>query len=213
MNPWLARDDVPRGEAYDARMEAQSGPNPHGEADFVEDVARRLGKPSASVLDGGCGTGRVAIVLARRGFEVAGVDIDPAMLATAQRKAPELEWTLGDLATVRLERTFDVAVLAGNTMIFVGRGREEAVLANVATHLRPGGLLVAGFQLKPTGLGVVEYDQLASAAGFELVERWATWHRDTWDGVAEYAVSVHRIKACDSSFARSREPSPLPATY
>ncbi|MDQ5854995.1 MAG: SAM-dependent methyltransferase, partial [Actinomycetota bacterium] len=51
---------------YDARwrrMEA-AGANPHGEADFVFSYGPR------SVLDAGCGTGRVAIELARRGLDV-----------------------------------------------------------------------------------------------------------------------------------------------
>src|SRR2546430_3503284 len=52
----------------------------HGEANFVVRFA------PASVLDGGCGTGRVGRELARRGIEVVGVDIDPQMLATARRK-------------------------------------------------------------------------------------------------------------------------------
>jgi ubiquinone/menaquinone biosynthesis C-methylase UbiE len=52
------------------------------------------------VLDAGCGTGRVAIELARRGIEIVGVDIDPGMLGSARRKAPELTWIEADLATV-----------------------------------------------------------------------------------------------------------------
>src|SRR5919204_5229355 len=59
---------------YEAR--ARAGENVHGEADFVESFH------PGSVLDAGCGTGRVAIELARRGIEVVGVDLDPGMLAT-----------------------------------------------------------------------------------------------------------------------------------
>ena len=72
------------GDAYDATYErrAAAGENVHGEADFVERFA------PASVLDAGCGTGRVGRELARRGRDVVGVDLDPAMLATARQKAP-----------------------------------------------------------------------------------------------------------------------------
>ncbi len=195
MNPWLL-GNAPRGDDYDALLQARAGLNPHGEADFTEDIAQRLlQKRPASVLEGGCGTGRIAVELTRRGFDVVGVDIDPAMLATAQRKAPQLVWTLGDLATVSLDRTFDLAVLAGNTMIFVGRGNELPVLSNVAKHLTAGGLLVAGFQLQADGLALAEYQQLALTAQFELVELWATWHREKWDDASDYAVCVHRLIA------------------
>src|SRR5437868_9410747 len=113
-NRWLRTKDL-SGDAYDARYDerAAAGENVHGEADFVERLAPR------SVLDAGCGTGRVARELARRGIDVVGVDVDPSMLATARRQAPDLDWRLGDLATIDLGCTFDVALLAGNVMLFV----------------------------------------------------------------------------------------------
>jgi len=180
-----------RGEAYEAALEARvaAGEYLHGEADFVEALGVR------AVLDAGCGTGRVARELARRGLDVVGVDIDPEMLAVARRKAPDLDWRLGDLATIQLGRTFDAVLLAGNTMIFLAPGTEGAVLANLARHLRPGGLLIAGFQLFPGSLTVARYDALAAAAGLQLVERWATWDRQPWSSAAAYALQVHRRPA------------------
>jgi SAM-dependent methyltransferase len=175
-------------EAYDAHFEAQAaaGQDVHGEAAFVEQLGVR------QVLDAGCGTGRVARELARRGLEVVGVDVDPSMIAVARRKAPELDWRLGDLATVDLARTFECVVMAGNVMLFVAPGTEPAVVANLARHLAPGGRLVAGFQLKFRHITLAQYDALAKAAGLELVERWATWDRDPWRAGGDYAVSVHR---------------------
>jgi SAM-dependent methyltransferase len=186
--------DAPRGDDYDARWRAMAarGENPHGEADFVDDLLQRSGAaPGASVLDAGCGTGRVAVELARRGYAVVGVDLDAAMLATARTKSEAVEWILGDLATTDVGRPFDAAVLAGNVMIFLAPGTEGPVLANLARFLVPGGLCVAGFQLGP-GLPLDEYDRLAAAAGLVLAERWATWDRQPWGPSARYAVSVHR---------------------
>ncbi|MEW6474204.1 MAG: class I SAM-dependent methyltransferase [Actinomycetota bacterium] len=160
----------------------------HGEATFVEALGVR------SVLDAGCGTGRVAIELARRGLDVVGVDADPGMLSAARAKAPELDWVLADLTVLDLpERRFDAAVMAGNVMIFVVPGTEGAVLERLAAHLRPGGLVVAGFQLVPGGLTLARYDELAGAAGLTLVERFATWDRHPWSPGGDYAVSVHRL--------------------
>jgi SAM-dependent methyltransferase len=195
-NRWLDSGDVPRGEAYEARFTAlaHAGQDVHGEATLVASFAGR------SVLDAGCGTGRVAIELARRGFEVVGIDLDPDMLTVARRKAPELTWYHGDIATFDfttpeppLQRCcFDTIVMAGNVMIFLAPGSEAAVVANLARHLAPVGTLVAGFQLIPAGLTLVAYDTCARQAGLVLAERWATWDRQPWNPASDYAVSVHR---------------------
>jgi SAM-dependent methyltransferase len=165
----------------------------HGEATFVESLGVH------SVLDAGCGTGRVAIELARRGLEVVGLDADPGMLAVAREKAPGLEWIAADLAAFELTgadgrspRLFDAAVMAGNVMIFVVPGTEAAVLEHVARHVGPGGVVVAGFQVIAGRLTIERYDELAAAAGLTLADRFATWDRDPWTG-GDYAVSVHRL--------------------
>ena len=133
----------------------------------------------------------MAIELARRGVDVVGVDLDPSMLAVARAKAPHLTWLAADLATVDAGRAFDVVVLAGNVMIFLTPGTEARVVANLAGHLRPGGALVAGFQLQPGGLDLAAYDRHCVAAGLRLEGRWATWDRAPFEG-GDYAVSVHR---------------------
>jgi SAM-dependent methyltransferase len=190
-NRWL-QTRTRSGDEYDATYEhrAAEGQNVHGEADFVETFGPR------SVLDAGCGTGRVGRELARRGYEVAGVDIDEQMLATARRKGTDAEWHLADLATVDLGRRFDVIVMAGNVMIFLTPGTEAAVVANMARHLAPGGRLIAGFQLMADRYSLDEYDAAAQAAGLALDERWATWDREPWAPGGDYAVSVH-VKPAD----------------
>ena len=134
------------------------------------------------MLDAGCGTGRVAIELARRGLDVVGLDADPGMLSPARAKAPDLEWVLGDLSNFELfegdgPRRFDAIVMAGNVMIFLVPGTEGAVLRQLAAHVRPGGLVVAGFQIIAGRLSLEHYDELAAAAGLTLAERFATWDR------------------------------------
>jgi SAM-dependent methyltransferase len=188
------RSGLPRGDGYDARWDslAAQGKNIHGEADLLETLLRECG--GTRVLDAGCGTGRVAIELARRGFSVVGVDSDARMLATARAKRPELRWIQADLAdlTASLGDEFDLVVLAGNVMIFLDPGTEGPVLHELALHLAPGGLLVSGFQLLPDRVSFEEYDALAAAAGFEPVARWATWDREPFAG-GNYAVSVHSL--------------------
>jgi 2-polyprenyl-3-methyl-5-hydroxy-6-metoxy-1,4-benzoquinol methylase len=73
---WRQQIDL---DGYDERWRrlAAAGHNPHGEADMI------AGLGPGSVLDGGCGTGRLAIELARRGIAVLGVDSDRDMIEAA----------------------------------------------------------------------------------------------------------------------------------
>ena len=187
--PWK-QSDVPRGAAYDRRFDdlAASGMDVHGEAALVDSYG------PDSVLDAGCGTGRVAIELSRRGHEVLGVDVDPTMLEAARAKAPDLEWVEGDLTDPELElgRTFDIVVMAGNVLIFVPPGTQGQAIANAARWLVPGGRLVAGYSVHPGDFGPTEHDDLAARVGLVLEDRWSTWGRQRFAAPGRYAVSVHR---------------------
>ena len=192
------RRDVPLADYHSRwqRLEAQ-GKNSHGEADFIE------GYSPATVLDAGCGMGRVAIELARRGVDVDGTDLDDDLLDYARRDAPHITWVSGSLANVQLPRRYDLIAMPGNVMIFCDVADRAPIVRHLAGYLMPGGLLVAGFSIDdvervPDALGVDEYDTLCAAAGLQLFERFATWERDAWsaevDGrPAPYAVSVHRL--------------------
>ena len=182
-----------RGDEYDARFDrlAAAGHYLHGEADLVD---RLLGGAPAHVLDAGCGTGRIAVELARRGYRVVGVDVEPAMLDQARAKAAELHWVLGDLAAAPTSGgPFDLVLAAGNVMIFLQLGTEAAVVGNLAAVLEPDGLLVVGFQIGRQ-LTLERYDTLCARVGLELVHRWATWDMERYTG-GDYAVSVHRPRA------------------
>ena len=112
---------------------------------FYENLARRC---EGATLELGVGSGRVAIPLARAGFEVWGIDTAEAMLARARCKAgPQLEGRLrllpADMRAFELPRRFD--------LIFAGLGTfhhlltpddQAACLRCVRRHLAPGGLFV-----------------------------------------------------------------------
>jgi len=176
------------GDTYQERFDAlaSKGVMVHGEADFVHGLA-----PS-SVLDAGCGTGRVGRELAQRGIEVVGVDAAASMIATARRLAPELTWIVDDLTAFDLGRVFDVVVMAGNVPIFTPEGTQEALVAGCRRHLAPGGRLVAGFRLD-RGYHLDAYDEHCRSAGLKLEDRWATWSGAPFTG-GDYAVSCHRVR-------------------
>jgi 2-polyprenyl-3-methyl-5-hydroxy-6-metoxy-1,4-benzoquinol methylase len=175
------------GQAYQDRFDRleASGSDVHGEAELV------MGWNPTSVLDAGCGTGRVARELARRGVSVVGVDLDESMLETARHLSPELVWVHGDLSALDLGRQFDVVVMAGNVLLFTPPGTQPDVVAGCARHVAPGGCLITGFQLG-RDYPLADYDEHCRQAGLERAERWATWSKDPFTDDANYAVSVHR---------------------
>lgn len=179
-----------KGDDYQRRFDelAAAGEDVHGEARFV-----RTYEPH-SVLDAGCGTGRVAIEVAQHGIEVVGVDRDASMLQTARDRGPDVTWVEGDLATLDLGRTFDIVLMAGNVPLFASPGTQGAVVARAAAHLVPGGLLMAGFSTDWEGrpYTAAEHDRLCAAAGLVPVERFSTWDRDPWTEASTYAVCVAR---------------------
>jgi SAM-dependent methyltransferase len=178
------------GSSYQARFDALAarGVEVHGEADFVMSILGN--RQPRSVLDAGCGTGRVAIELARRAVDVVGVDANPSMIAEARRRAPSLIWVEADLAGLDLGRRFEVVVLAGNVPLFCPPAHRPDLVRACAAHLAAGGAMVAGFQLDGTYL-LADWDAGCETAGLELSERWSTWDRDPYEPGAHYVVSVH----------------------
>lgn len=181
------------GNDYQRRFDAlaDSGVDVHGEASFVMRFA------PATVLDAGCGTGRVAIELARRGVNVVGVDVDRSMLATARATDPAIEWIEHDLTTLDLGRQFDVVVLAGNVPLFTPPGTQGALVAACARHVAPAGVLIAGFQLD-RGYDLAAFDADCAAAHLQLDSRYATWDGEPSSPSASYAVSVGRLTDGDT---------------
>ncbi|MCW2620786.1 MAG: hypothetical protein JWL64_388 [Frankiales bacterium] len=187
MSRWLEETGGTRGAAYDARFAAlaASGADVHGEAAYVDAL---LDGPS-DVLDAGCGTGRVAVELARRGHRLVGVDSDASMLDVA-RAHHGPRWVLADLNGLDLAERFDLVVAAGNVVVFLSPGTEPDVVRRLAGHLRPGGLLVCGW--RTDRLEVAVYDGWARAAGLLPVARHATWQGAPWEPGADWCVAVDR---------------------
>jgi SAM-dependent methyltransferase len=115
------------------------------------------------VLEFAIGTGRIAIPLAARGVEVAGVDLSADMLAELRAK-PEsgsIRAVEGDMAVTRVEGEFSLVYLVFNTITNLTTQDEQvACFENAARHLRPGGrfLVENGVpslrQLPPGNVGV-----------------------------------------------------------
>jgi len=103
---------------------------------------RGLGS-GASILDAGCGTGSLAIMLARAGFRVTGLDFSPEMIRRARVKdaAGAVEWRVGDITALDLGATFDAVVSVADVFNhFEDLADWESALRGLHRHLRPDGL-------------------------------------------------------------------------
>jgi SAM-dependent methyltransferase len=129
-------------------------------------------------LEFAIGTGRVALPLAARGLEVAGIDESEAMLARLRAKpgAAAVRTAVGDFTSSRMDGEFRLVYLVFNTIMNVTtQDQQVATFGNAAAHLAPGGHFVVevgvpalrrlppgetvrAFALTPEHLGFDEYD-------------------------------------------------------
>lgn len=97
------------------------------------------------ILDAGCGPGRHALALARRGMEVVGIDLSPAFVDLARSAAGEQHvsatFEVADIRTLAYEQAFDAVVcLCQGGLGLLGGGADEArAMARIAAATRPGG--------------------------------------------------------------------------
>lgn len=107
---------------------------------IADEVAARV------VVDVGCGTGSLAVLLAERGLAVVGLDPAEASLAVARGKphGERVHWIAGDATAARgVVADADLAVMTGNVaQVFVTDADWHATLAAVGDLLRPGGWFV-----------------------------------------------------------------------
>ena len=124
--------------AYDAENAQNSSFMVDGP--FYLSLAQQVG---GTVLELGCGTGRITIPMAQAGIEMTGLDVVPQMLERARQKAGELSirWVEGDVRTFQLEQSFNLICATGGVFnMLLTRADQEAMLQQVRKHLTPDGL-------------------------------------------------------------------------
>ena len=139
----------------------------------------------ASILELGCGTGRILRPLAALGHPVTGVDDSPDMLA----RSPDLPTVCSPIQSLRLDRTFDAVVLASN-MINAEPGTRREFLAAVRHHLRADGIAV--FQQSPPGwFETFSGDEPVrdGPGGIRFIVRSARWEPPRMRAEVEYRVA------------------------
>ena len=117
-------------------------------ADFIDDVVTRECKEKPSLaLDLGCGTGKMTLELASRGYDMTGIDYSPEMLDIARERAEEcgadVLWLCQDMREFELYGTVDLAVCALDGMNHLTSAADMAkCLSLVHNYLIPDGIFV-----------------------------------------------------------------------
>ncbi len=156
------------------------------EVAFFEKAFERFATGSVKrLLEPGCGSGRLVVAMAARGYDVTGLDLSAPMLKylrdRMKRRKLAGEFVLGDMTEMGFDRPFDAAFCTFNTFRHL-MDEDSAVkhLRSVASNLRPGGLYILGFHLIPMD------------ADPECIERWKAGHGGTKISVTLRVIEFDR---------------------
>jgi SAM-dependent methyltransferase len=139
---YAARMSFTYDEAVAKRYDAAVSLQP-GEVDFYLELARDAQRRGLPTLELACGTGRIALPLAREGISLVGLDNSPAMLERARAKSadlPNARWIEGDMRDFDLGEQFGLVFIAvGSFQLMYEVEEQLACLRCIERHLAPGG--------------------------------------------------------------------------
>ncbi|MDZ5710703.1 class I SAM-dependent methyltransferase [Jeotgalibacillus haloalkalitolerans] len=144
-------------------------------------------KKSGTIIDLACGTGRVTIPLAEKGFRVMGIDVHNGMLEKAQKKSTvagvNIDWLQEDCTNLNLEMKSPLIYTVGNSFQhFLTNEAQDGLLVSVNRHLEEGGIFIFGTRFP----GSEELLQPSTE------EYWRTYQN------GEYKVDVSTISHYDA---------------
>jgi SAM-dependent methyltransferase len=147
----------------------------------------------ARILDVGSGMGRIAAALAARGHDVVATEPDAALRAQSLATYGDMPVLPHEALALPALEPFDLIVVVGNVLIYLGEGTERAVLAHLRSLLAPGGRILAGFHPDGPKVGSRTYPPEefvadASAAGLTIDWRFGSYELHPPND--EYAVWV-----------------------
>ena len=127
---------------------------------YIEEI-NRVGR---SVLELGCGTGRVTIALAKHGFDVTGIDNSPDMLRELRKNREQagslrgpLRLVQGDMRDFSLERKFDAVIIPARTFqLLLSPQEQRSCLRSIHNNLKIDGLLIFDTANEDGTIGVIQ---------------------------------------------------------
>lgn len=118
----------------------------HGECDFIE---KELGyNKDLKIIDVGCGTGRHAIELTKRGFKIVGIDLSASQIKRAKEKAKvegvNIEFLVGDARQLPFNNEFEIAIMMceGGFPLMETDEENFEILKSVVNSIKKNGKLI-----------------------------------------------------------------------
>ncbi len=179
---------------FDERYPELFGPLEGNAEKEVEEILGLLSLPPGSAVeDLGCGRGRHAIPLARRGYVVTGVDISDKMLSIARERARRervsVEWVQEDMRVFRRHEAYDLCLSLFTSFGFFHDEENQRVLDNVGVSLKAGGILLLDLRNTGKGLSRLEdWDQTIEVPSGNL-RMSIRFNRDTMRATAEHVLT------------------------
>jgi len=131
------------------------------EVDFLEEIFQRYSRYTLrTILDVGCGTGGHAVPLAKRGYEVTGIDVSRVMIDKARENARnnkvEISFDVMDIRKLQLDRRFDVCICMFSVIDYLVKNRDvQYGLCNIRKHLKKEALFIFDFWYGPAVLTIL----------------------------------------------------------
>ena len=188
---WELVGEGNRGYGQHFAESLAGGVDIEGEARLADALVPR----EARILDIGSGMGRVAAALQSRGHRVVATEPDAALRAQSRATYPDLGVLPHEALALDPDElgTFDLVVVVGNVMVYLGEDTERRVLERVRDLLAPTGRVLVGFHLTALKAGSRTYpaDEFvadATASGLRVVHRFGSY--ELHEPVDNYAVWV-----------------------
>ncbi|GAB2975203.1 class I SAM-dependent methyltransferase [Nocardioides montaniterrae] len=143
---WAAGGKANSGYSTRFAQLAADGADIVGEGRLADALVRR----EARILDVGSGMGRISAYLRACGHDVLATEPDPALAEQSRRTYPDVEVLPHEILGLSPAAvgTFDLLVVVGNVMVYVGEDTEVACLTRLRELLAPGGRILVGFHLR-----------------------------------------------------------------
>jgi ubiquinone/menaquinone biosynthesis C-methylase UbiE len=180
----------------DEYLEWTQGARGEERAYYTSVLLERLPR-GAKVLDLGCGAGVPTTRSLAARFEVTGVDISARQIALARQNVPQATFIQADMTSLNLAPTSFDAVAAFYALIHVPREEQAELLRDIASWLRPGGLLVAAMGTHATQ---ADLDNLLGASMY-----WSGFDSETNRQLVEEA-GLHVVSAREETAEEFGEP-------
>jgi SAM-dependent methyltransferase len=190
-------------------------------ANYRDDIAfyARLAERehAQNILELGAGAGRVSVALARRGLNVTGLELSPAMLERgrkfATRENATVNFVLGDMMDFKLEQKFPLIIAPFNALMHLySLSDQDRALEMVRAHLEPNGVFAFDLYQPKFGLeGVLRFE------GETFLEpngsRLDVFVLQRIDRAAQMAFTTYHLDSISSSGILSRQILELQQRY